>query len=404
MKILRLALLAACSWVIWLLVSQFFFCPRYQFNAPIPFEGPALYNPYDSVTASDRISGGRHSNQWVKCNFHAHSRAWEGVTNGHGTAADIHEAYKALHYGIHCVSNYHHVDTTLSTSANYLPAYEHGYNIRKTHQLVLGSHEVQWLDYLFPQTTHNKQHVLSHLQQADNVVILNHPALKNGYTAEDLAQLTHYDCMEVLNPSVTSTEQWDAALSAGKRVFVVGDDDIHDVISKKRLGIRCTFVNVRDNSPAEVISALKTGRSYGVIVGEKQRHDAIPQLQSLTVRGDTMLAVMDTKAGEVTITGQNGKILARELDTDRISHRIRPADRYARTTFKYANGTEVFLNPVFYTPGNGYQPMPVFEDFNETMFFRSIGTCILGTWLLLLVRLTTGQRPQRYGRRRLLWR
>lgn len=394
MKTLRIVLLAFSSWVIWLVISQFFFCPRYQFNDPIPFEGTAVYNPYNSVRAT----------QWVKCNFHAHSRAWEGVTNGHGTAHDIHKAYTALHYGVHCVSNYHHIDTTHSTHTNYLSAYEHGYNIRKTHQLVLGSNEVQWLDYLFPQTTHNKQHVLSHLSRPGDVVILNHPALKNGYTAEDLAQLTHYDCMEVLNPSVTSAGQWDAALSAGKRVFIVGDDDIHDVISKKRLGTRCTFVNVRNNSASEVIRALKTGQSYGVIVGESQEHDAIPQLKSLTVQHDTIQAVMTQIASEVTITGQNGKVLALARNTDRISHRIVADERYARATFKYENGTEIWLNPVFFTPKNGYKPMPVFENFNETMFFRSIGTCILGGWLLLAARLLTGQRPQRYGRRRLSWR
>ncbi|HWV33783.1 MAG TPA: hypothetical protein VN038_29210 [Dyadobacter sp.] len=394
MKIFRIILLAFGSWVLWLFVSQFLFCPRYQFNAPIPFEGPVLYNPYDSVSSS----------RWIKCNFHAHSHAWEGVTNGHGTAADIHSAYKALHYGVHCVSNYHHIDTTHCNHANYLPAYEHGYNIRKTHQLVLGSNQVQWLDYLFQQSAHNKQHVLNHLYGPDNAVILNHPALKNGYTTEDLTQLTNYDCMEVLNPSVTSTAQWDAALSAGKRVFIVGDDDIHDVISKKRLGTRCTFVNVRNNSAREVIHALKTGQSYGVIVGENQRHDGIPQLQSLTVRHDTIQALMTQPANEVIITGQNGKVLALGRHTDRVSYRITPDDRYARLTFKYANGTEILLNPVFFTPKNGYQPMPVYENFNETMFFRSIGTCILGGWLLLAARLMTGQRPQRYGRRRLSWR
>jgi hypothetical protein len=394
MKIIRNILLVFCSWVLWLLVSQFFFCPRFQFNDPIPFEGPVLYNPYDSINSS----------HWVKSNFHAHAHAWEGVTNGNGTAADIHKAYKALRYGVHCVSNYHHIDTTHSRHANYLSAYEHGYNIRKTHQLVLGSTEVQWLDYLFPQTAHNKQHVLSHLSGPDNVLILNHPALKNGYTAEDLAQLTDYDCMEVLNPSVTSTPQWDAALSAGKRVFIVGDDDIHDVISKERLGTRCTFVNVRNNSAREVIRALKTGRSYGVIVGENQSHNAIPQVQSLTVRHDTIDALMTQTANEVTITGQNGKVLALARHTDRISYRITPDDRYARVTFKYANGTEILLNPVFFTPKNGYQPTPVYENFNETMFFRSIGTCILGGWLLFVARLITGQRPQRYGRRRLSWR
>lgn len=393
MKLLRIPLLVFCTWVLWLLVSQFLLCPRYQFNDPIPFEGAVIANPYDSINPSN----------WLKCNFHAHARAWGGVTNGHGTARDIHEAYKALHYGIHCVSNYHHIDTTNAGHANYLSAYEHGYNIRKTHQLVLGSKQVQWLDYLFPQTTHNKQHVLSHLDEPDAVVILNHPALKNGYTADDLAQLGHYDCMEVLNPSVTSTTQWDAALSAGKRVFIVGDDDIHNVIAKKRLGQRCTFVNARDSTAREVVNALKSGRSYGVIIGEGQHHDSIPTLREMTVQADAIYIEMSQPASEIDLTGQNGKILATTKNDTRISYRLRPEDHYARATFRYANGTTIFLNPVFFTSHKGYKALPVYENFNETTFFRSLGMVILLSWTFLVWRVLSGGR-QRIGRRRLIWR
>jgi hypothetical protein len=139
-------------------------------------------------------------------------------------------------------------------------------------------------------------------------------------------------------------------------------------------------------------------------VGESQRHDSIPQLKTLTVKNGIMQAMMTQTASEVTITGQNGRVIALARKTDRISHRLVPEERYARVTFKYPNGTEILLNPVFFTAKNGYQVMPVYEDFNETMFYRSIGTCILGGWLALVVRLLTGQRPQRFGRRRLSWR
>jgi hypothetical protein len=387
-------LLALSTWLLWLMVSQFLLCARFQFNDPVPFEGPVIYNPYDSANASD----------WVKCNFHAHSRAWEGVTNGHGTAHDVHDAYKSLNYGFHCVSNYHHIDTTHASEPGYIPAYEHGYNIRKTHQLVLGSHNVQWLDYLFYQTVHNKQHVLENLAEENSVIILNHPALKNGYTTEDLSLLGGYDCMEVLNPSVVSTPQWDAALSAGKKVFIVGDDDIHDVVAKKRLGEMCTFVNVGKNSGTEVLKALKAGRSYGVVIGKNQGSDSIPHLRQLAVRGDSIMIEMTQPAAGVTITGQNGKVLASFENTAEVRYKLLPDDHYARATFKYQNGTGIYLNPVFFTPKSGYHAPVIYENVNETTFYRTLGVVVLFLWFLIAWRFLPGSKRQRFGRRRLSWR
>ncbi|MCF0063198.1 hypothetical protein MUK70_10535 [Dyadobacter chenwenxiniae] len=391
MKILGIILLAFLTWVLWLVVSQYLFCARFQFDDPVPFEGLSIFNPYDSVDAA----------QWVKCNFHAHSRAWEGFTNGHGSAEDIHEAYKALNYGVHCVSNYHYIDTTHSSDPGYIPAYEHGYNITKTHQLVLGSDKVLWLDYLFPQSVHNKQHVLKHLSESAELVILNHPALKNAYTKEDLSQLNGYDCMEVLSPSVVSIEQWDAALSAGKKVFIVGNDDTHNVLTKNRLGRMCTFINVAANSSKEVLTALKTGRSYGVVIGAGQLVDSLPFLKSVKVMGDTVFIKMSNAANHVTLTGQNGKVLASLDHTDQISYRLSPSDHYSRATFEYENGTKVYLNPVFYIPKTGYRTPVSFENVGETIFFRAVGVGVLSLWVLLLLSQFPGIRRQRFGRKRL---
>jgi hypothetical protein len=379
------------GWLTWLLTSQFLLCARYQFEEPTPFEGNTIYNPYKSIKADD----------WRKCNFHAHAKAWNGLTNGHGTAKDIHRAYRSLRYDVHCVSNYHHIDTTNSKDPGYIPVYEHGYNISKTHQLVLGSKNIQWLDYLFPQTLHNKQHVLDNLNESGSVVILNHPALRTGYTSRDLSQLTGYDCMEVLNPSVISTEQWDAALSAGKKVFIVGDDDIHDVISKERLGEMCTFVNVSENSGSQIMNALKTGQSYGVQIGKTQQLDDIPKLKTLDTKGDSIFIVMSHSAAQVTITGQNGDTLASFSETSKVKYKLRPVDHYARATFEYGNGTTVYLNPIFFVPESGYQDHVVYENVNETRFFRTLGVVILFLSLLLIWTFLSGNGRQPYGRRKL---
>ncbi|KAA6439499.1 hypothetical protein FEM33_14715 [Dyadobacter flavalbus] len=392
MKALRYILVGFFTWLIWLLVSQYLLCARYQFDDPVPFEGTGIYNPYDSLSPD----------RWMKCNFHAHSRAWEGITNGHGTAEQVHKAYKKLRYDFHCVSNYHYIDTTYSFEPGYIPAYEHGYNISKTHQLILGATDVKWLDYLFPQSIHNKQHVLDDLKGPSQIVILNHPALRNGYTPQDLAQLSGYDCMEVLSPSVISTNQWDAALSSGKKAFLVGDDDIHDVLKKERLGQMCTFVNVPGNASSHVLSALKTGRSYGVVIGNGQVLNSLPGLDFVRVKGDSVIIKMSRPACEAKLYGQHGRVLTSRSNSDLLTYKLSPKDHYARATFEYSNGTSIYLNPVFYTSPSAWRNTPgSYVNTRETAFFRTLGIIVLFSWLLMVWTFLTGRNIQRHQKKTL---
>ncbi|KAA0993342.1 CehA/McbA family metallohydrolase domain-containing protein [Dyadobacter aurulentus] len=380
-----------CTWIFWLLISQYLLCARYQFPDPEPFEGPVVYNPYDSVSQQD----------WVKCNFHAHARAWNGVTNGKGSASDIHSAYDSLKYGVHCVSNYHHIDTTNEEERTYLPVYEHGYNTTKTHQLVLGSSNVQWLDYLLPQTVHNKQHVLDKLYEWKTVTVLNHPAIRNGYTKNDLAQLGNYDCMEVLSPAATSTQEWDAALSAGRKVFVVGNDDTHDVISGNRLGKMCTFVNNPAKTGSGVLEALRAGRSYGVAMGETQPIDSVPYLLYVKVEKDSVFIKVSDTAQKVSIYGQNGRTIKTARETDRIAFLFRRDDHYARAEFHFSNGTGIYLNPVFFTPRSGYRAVRPYVNPGETLLFRFSGILAICFWLGIVWRLSGGNGLQGFGTGRL---
>lgn len=377
-KTVLIILTILLTWLLWLGVSQYFLCPRYQFDGqPAPFEGPVIYNPYQGIGEGS----------WFKCNFHAHAHAWNGLTNGHGTAGDVHATYRNLGYDFHCVSNYHQVDTTGISSDLFIPAYEHGYNVRKTHQQVLGSHEVKWLDYLMPQNTHNKQRVLDALYEPGVVIVLNHPKVRSGYTPEDLQRLTGYDCMEVLNPAGISTAAWDAALSSGKKVFIVGNDDTHNVIKRVRVGLMCTFVNTREKKGSQVLDALKSGQSIGVMVGREQHPDSIPVLKEMEVSGDSVRIAVSHLPDSAEVTGQNGKALEFQRDGKGLRFRLRPEDHYARSTFYFPSGTILFLNPVFFTPESGYTERLVAADWRDTLLYRSMGAAILLLWVALIARL-----------------
>jgi hypothetical protein len=331
----RLVFVIFASLIIWLVIKQYLFCPSFSFSTAVPFAGKFFYNPYDSL----------HSDRWIKCNFHAHTNAWHGLTHGRGTAKDVYHMYDSMHYAIHCVSDYQSINKTYANTPHFIPAYEHGYNFGKTHQLVLGSNEVKWIDYPFPQSLNNKQDVLNSLTDGDNVVIVNHPQSFHGYNASDFRYLSNYNCMEVLSPYAISVACWDTALSNGKPAFIVGDDDEHNIFSKTSVARMCTWINVNCTEKKEVLGALKKGESYAMILGNCQTQ--LPQLESLKISGDTLFLNMSQKADQISFIGQNGKLLETLKNTCSTYYVIKPEDTYLRAVIDYPSGTSIFLNPVF---------------------------------------------------------
>ncbi|MFI5186753.1 MAG: hypothetical protein ACHQF0_08520 [Chitinophagales bacterium] len=377
---LKLFFIILFSFIILVVINQYFFCPVFSFNTTRSFSGKSFYNPYDSIDPG----------HWVKCNFHAHTNAWHGLTHGSGTAKDVYHMYDSMHYGVHCVSDYQTINKTYANTPGYISAYEHGYNFGKTHQLVLGSNEVQWIDYQFPQSLDNKQHVLNRLMDSDDVVIVNHPLAFHGYHASDFRYLTNYHCMEVLSPYAISTAGWDTALSNGKPVFIVGNDDEHDIFNKDCLAKMCTWINVASTDQKTVLNALKKGKGYGMIIGD--RNDDLPVLNYLKLSGDTIVLQMNEAASQISFTGQNGKLLAVHRDTSSASYIIRPGDHYIRAVIDYPKGTSIFLNPVFrYDKTN--IPMTSFHiNAIETNVKRLLGLFIFIIWIAIIFRFAFSKR------------
>ncbi len=369
MNLPRLLFVLFCSLIILVIINQYFFCPRFSFKNSTPFSGKSFYNPYDSINEIN----------WIKCNFHAHTNAWHGFTNGKGMAADIYHAYDSMGYAVHCVSDYQKINIDFINTPGFIPVYEHGYNIFKTHQLVLGSNKVLRLDYLFPQSLSNKQNILNHLSaDPGNVVIINHPGDDYGYSVSDFKYLINYNCIEVLSRFAFSMPHWDSALSNGHPVFIVGNDDVHDIFLKETLGVMCTWVNVPTVNETAVLNALKTGRSYGMIIGKSNR--VLPRLKHFEVTNDTISIDMSEPAKQITFTGQNGKVLANYRNTASSKYIIKPGDHYIRTTIEYEEGLKLFLNPVFRYDKAGIARKPASVNVQKTFIFRFMGIVLLTGW------------------------
>src|SRR5262249_15512465 len=126
--------------------------PIYEFPEPVPFSGAALYNPYKS--AHDR---------WQRANFHAHGRAWVGLTNGAQSDAEVAHRYRDMGYDVPGVSDYQRIAARHGIST--LPLYEHGFNVIKQHQLAIGARDVEWFDFPLWQSRSHQQYVIDRVKR-----------------------------------------------------------------------------------------------------------------------------------------------------------------------------------------------------------------------------------------------
>ena len=227
--------------------------PVYNFSPPTPFSGDSLINPYQNI-----------DNQKLKCNFHAHTKAWGGVTNGHNTTQELTEAYASNGYAVAGVSNYHCIEGgSKNKSKIYIPVYEHGINIFKSHALGINAQKPSYFDYPLWQNTSQKQQIINDIANNGGLVAIAHPKFMDGHTLEDMAQLTNYRFVEVLNHYRISDEYWDAALTAGRLVYGIGNDDTHDINNEPTFKM-WTEVFADTASAEGVLNALKQGKSYMV--------------------------------------------------------------------------------------------------------------------------------------------
>lgn len=329
-----------------MLVLFYLMAPVYQFSNPVAFHGSKLYNPYQNMKPD----------HWRQYNFQVQSKAWGGLTSGRENSNELIDSiYKTLGFDHVATSDYQKINNYGSQKPSFIPTYEHGYNIFKTHQVCIGARRVLWIDLILFQTTSMKQWIIDQLDKDCDIVVLAHPKLRNGYTLKDLKKLTHYRFMEVLNNIRISVKHWDTALSSGQLVWIIGDDDAHDVTNMNEVGRKFTMINSPTLNRDDIIASLKTGNAYGVdflpkmdvpMAERVERIKHVPVIQSVKLVGDTLTVVADHQATTINFIGQEGIIRYTALDTTAASYVIRPEDTYIRTEFKFPDGSSIYLNPV----------------------------------------------------------
>ncbi len=344
--------------------------PVYRFPQPQPFAGASLWNPYAHLSGT-----------WQKANLHAHGVAWGGVTNGAQSDEDVVRAYKQRGYAVAGVSNYasiaafHGVDT--------LPLYEHGYNIFKTHQLAIGARRVVWLDFPFWQTLDQKQFIINRVGADAALVSLNHP--NTGYVDDDMRKLTGYQLMEIVNGPFPVEDLWDAALSSGHVVWAAANDDAHDVTNLKRTFIAWNMIDAPTASEADIIGALRQGRSYAVsLVGSNP--DAA--LKSVEVRDATLTIASTGVPATYLFVGQDGAIRGTANQVMEASYTFAATDTYIRTVIRTPN-VVMYINPVLRYDGSRLPSPSAPLDETSTWLHRAIIVILSAAVMFFLWRRRT---------------
>ena len=175
--------------------------------------------------------------------------------------------------------------------------YEHGYQYYKNHHLVLNAKKVSWLDYFFKQTLDNKQFVINKLKKDTSAVItLVHPILRAALSFNDVKYLTNYNCLEVIDNKYLFLSFYDTILSNGHPVFLMADDDTHNL---KNLIETASCFNVINTVPVRdsILLALKRGHSFAVKfnLNKYRTNEAkktalanLPKLIDFNIKNDTI--------------------------------------------------------------------------------------------------------------------
>lgn len=351
----------ACTGVLLLVALPYAWGPIYTFPAASTFTGAHFFNPYAELSGT-----------WQRANLHAHGRAWSGITNGQQPDEEVVARYRSLGYTVAGVSDYERIAALHGVPT--LPVYEHGYNIGKHHQLAIGAHRVEWFDFLLLQSISHEQYVIDRVAKGADLVALAHPSLRNAYSRDDMRKLTGYQLMEVVNGPDQQDTLWDAALSSGRMVWALANDDTHDVNDPRRTGVAWNMIDAPSPATSDVVAALRAGRTYAVAGKE-----GAPDSHSTTVRAvemddERLVVTCAGEPGTFVFIGQNGNVRAMVKDALAADYTFTPEDTYIRTVIHTPKAT-MYLNPVLRYDG-AHMPTPTATvEAGTTWLLR--GTCAI---------------------------
>ena len=183
---------------------------------------------------------------------------------------------------------------------------------------------------------------------------INHPNFGWALTGSDMLQASSAQLLEVFNghPQVNNLggadapgaeALWDHLLSAGRQVFAVASDDLHDL---KRPGNRLAagpgrgwvLVRAPRLTAADILAALARGDFYATTGIELKDVQATGRAVSISIRprGDTRYRTW--------FIGRGGRVL-KEVEGPEASYDFAGDEEYVRATITDSNGFAAWVQP-----------------------------------------------------------
>jgi len=342
-----------------------FYCQTtlYSFPYTEKFSGNAFYNPYGHI-----------SSQTLTANFHAHTRAYGGATNGDNSFSEMKDFYRQRGIDMAAISNYFR-----ASPGEEIQVYEHGINLSKTHQLAINADGELYFDYALYQNTSQKQDIISRLRKKGALVVIAHPNMRNGHTPEDMTRLAEYHFTEIRSYHARAEEYWDAALRSGKLSWLMVNDDTHGI--RKQLPGR--FYNVVFSASQDsLLPAMLQGRHYGIA----QKNDTTDlELRYLTLSNDTLHFDLGENAGVTRLIAEG--VTVDSLPGGRGFFLFPAGASYVRLVAESGHCV-LYTNPVIRTPHAGHFEA-IATQAATIRFWPTLGIRLLFMMLFALVLTAT---------------
>lgn len=321
------------------------FSPIYDFSEPQPFSGTDIYNPYKSVDGNT---------PWLRANFHTHTKV-EGILNECDYwPAEVIAEFKKYGYDIVTFSNHNEITTIYREEECGVRAYEHGYNILKSHNLIFGAEDELSYDMLLPIFTSQRQFMLDLLSRDADIVQMNHPLRTIATSDRDMRLLSGYHLVELDSGRSTENSYWDEALTAGHYVLGTANDDMHYPDRSGRIAVRCNFLSMSAMDYESLTTALRTGSFYAMRVpdygkgdwSEKIARNAnLPRVSGIGLRDTEIYITLSEVADSIKFTGAKHRTLHLATESSEAAMTLPDNEPYARITAYFPTGEVIYTNP-----------------------------------------------------------
>jgi hypothetical protein len=369
--------------IIWISLMTYVPVDYYYIPESGKFNGSNFYNAYEGI----------NEKMLLKANFHAHTKKWGGITFGDISEEELYKLYQGLGYDIIGISDYMHINRRFKDSIGFIPIYEHGINLKKTHQLVLGAREVSWSEQPYYQGFHQKQSNLNYIGKNGDLIALAHPGLTGGYKMNELRKLAGFELVEVLNQGKRYDRHWDEILSSGYPAFAIGNDDFH-LMRESDYARNLNVIFAESGQQHDILDALRYGNNmvvrlpyYDSINFETKKTfiKELPKLINFDVRNDTLHVEFDKKVQSFRFIRQKGEMVECASNLSSKAYGIKASDQYIRVVAVFEDGIEILLNPVYRYHNEPFNKREALVNPGKTIMVRFITLFLLTIPFLFLV-------------------